>query len=155
RRYFDLLQSRRADDAICLDPDTVQQALQGEAQRFPWVACCEFDSEAQVPYVGIDNRAAAREAVSYLIQKGHAQIAFVNSDSRFMYARERLQGYADALELAGIAMQQRYCVNAAGLGFAAGKAVVKKLLAMAERGAAWLARGGVARAARYCSNGLC
>ena len=133
RRYFDLLSSRRADGAICLDPYTAQQALHGEAMHFPWVACCEFDTQANVPYVGIDNRAAARDAVSYLIGKGHTRIAFLNSDTRFMYASERLQGYTDALEQAGIALNPDYCLQADSLDFAAGKAAVRTLLALPER----------------------
>ncbi|MDS1142195.1 LacI family DNA-binding transcriptional regulator [Pusillimonas sp. SM2304] len=133
RRYFDLLSSRRADGAICLDPYTVQQALHGEALHFPWVACCEFDRRADVPYVGIDNRAAARDAVSYLIGKGHTRIAFVNSDIRFMYARERLQGYADALAQAGIALNADYCLCADSLDFAAGKAAAGTLAALDQR----------------------
>src|SRR3546814_7435096 len=56
RRYLDLLQTRRADGAICLDPDTVQHALHERGMAFPWVACCEFDDQVAVPYVGIDNR---------------------------------------------------------------------------------------------------
>lgn len=133
RRYFDLLEARRADGAICLDPDTVQQALRGDALRFPWVACCEFDGTAAVPYVGIDNRAAAHDAVSCLIGKGHKRIAFVNSDSRFMYARERLRGYVDALEQSGIAFQPELCVSVDGLDFAAGKRAVGSLVQGADR----------------------
>jgi LacI family repressor for deo operon, udp, cdd, tsx, nupC, and nupG len=133
RRYFDLLESRRADGAICLDPDTVQQALSGQALRFPWVACCEFDSQVAVPYVGIDNRAAARDAVACLIDKGHRRIAFVNSDTRFMYARERSLGYADALAQADIALRADYCVSVDGLDFAAGKRAAQALIDLEQR----------------------
>ncbi len=133
RRYFDLLEARRADGAICLDPDTAQQALHEQGMKFPWVACCEFDRQAPIPYVGIDNRAAARDAVSYLIGKGHTRIAFVNSDTRFMYARERLQGYADALHEAGLDLASELCVEVASLGFSAGKSVVSRLLHLQPR----------------------
>ncbi len=133
RRYFDLLEARRADGAICLDPDTVQQALLDHGIAFPWVACCEFDSQVAVPYVGIDNRAAAHEATSYLISKGHRRIAFVNSDTRFMYARERLRGYTDALAQSGIAAQPGYCLAVDSLDFSAGKRAAGMLLALAQR----------------------
>lgn len=132
RRYLDLLHTRRADGAICLDPDTVQQARQAEALHFPWVACCEFDRGAGIPYAGIDNRAAAREAAAYLLDKGHCRIAFVNSDTRYMYARERLQGYIDALAAAGIEVEDEYLVRAEGLDFAAGRSAVAGLLALTD-----------------------
>lgn len=133
RGYFDLLESRRADGAICMDADTVQQALQEQTMNFPWVACCEFDPQAAVPYVGIDNRAAAREATACLIDKGHTRIAFLNSDIRFMYARERLHGYLEAMEQAGIAMDPDYCIALKTLDFSAGKKAVARLLALPRR----------------------
>ncbi len=133
RRYFDLLESRRADGAICLDADTVQQALHEQTMNFPWVACCEFDPQAAVPYVGIDNRAAAREATACLIEKGHTRIAFLNSDMRFMYARERLHGYIEAIERAGIAMDPDYFIALETLDFSAGKKAVARLLTLPRR----------------------
>lgn len=133
RRYFDLLEARRADGAICLDPDTVQQALHSQGIGFPWVACCEFDSSVAVPYVGIDNRLAALEATSYLISQGHTRIAFVNSDPRFMYARERLRGYADALMQAGIELNSDYCLEVDSLNFSAGRKAADMLMGLAKR----------------------
>ncbi|MEX3825336.1 LacI family DNA-binding transcriptional regulator, partial [Paraburkholderia sp. BR14262] len=67
RSYFDLLRRHRADGAICLDPATVQHALAAESTALPWVACCEFDPDVGVPYVGIDNYRAAHDAVRHLI----------------------------------------------------------------------------------------
>jgi DNA-binding LacI/PurR family transcriptional regulator len=111
----------------------VQQALHEQGMGFPWVACCEFDSQVAVPYVGIDNRTAAHEATSYLISKGHTRIAFVNSDTRFMYARERLHGYADALAQANIALEPDHCLAVDSLDFSAGKRAAGTLLALKQR----------------------
>lgn len=132
RRYLDLLYARRADGAICLDPDTVQKAMGGEAMRFPWVACCEYDESVAVPFVGIDNCTAAHDAVSYLVGRGHKRIAFINSDTRFMYARERLKGYRQALRQADIAWRPDYCVSAQSLDFAEGQRAADRLLALEE-----------------------
>lgn len=133
RRFLDLLHTRRVDGAICLDPDTVQQAQQSEARLFPWVACCEFDAQAPVPYVGIDNRAAAREAVQYLVGRGHTRIALVNADMRFMYARERQGGYEEALEHAGIALRSEYRCSVQSLDFEEGQRAAVRLLALSPR----------------------
>ena len=128
RTYFDLLRRRRADGAICLDPDTVQQALLDEALDLPWVACCEFDPMSAVPYVGIDNQAAARLAVDYLLQRGHRRIALINSDPNYLYARQRQQGYLDALRVAGIAAEPALQLNVNSLDYDAGAAAARLLL---------------------------
>lgn len=132
RSYFDLLRTRRADGAICLDPDTVQHALAEEMGDVPWVACCEFDPDVAVPYVGIDNRAAAAEAVRHLIARGHTRIALINSDGRYLYARQREAGLRDALAEAGLALPPAWHVTVDGLDFAAGAEAARQLMSRDE-----------------------
>ena len=128
RSYFDLLRSHRADGAICLDPDTVQHALAQQAAMLPWVACCEFDPAAGVPYVGIDNRAAARDAVRHLLARGRRRIALINSDDTYLYARLRRQGWRDALRGAGLPADPAWAINVQGLDFADGARAARELM---------------------------
>ncbi len=128
RSYFDLLRRHRADGAICLDPATVQQALADESTALPWVACCEFDPAVGVPYVGIDNYRAAGDAVRHLIARGHRRIALINSDEHYLYARQRQQGYLDALTDAGIAPREAWRVNLNCLDYAAGAQAAARLM---------------------------
>jgi LacI family repressor for deo operon, udp, cdd, tsx, nupC, and nupG len=132
RSYFDLLRMRRADGAICLDPDTIQHALAHEAASLPWVACCEFDPSVAVPYVGIDNHRAAADAVGYLLERGHRRIGLINSDERFAYARQRQRGYLDALAGAGIAPDPRWRRTVASLDYAAGTQAVLEMMAQPD-----------------------
>ncbi|WP_244816755.1 LacI family DNA-binding transcriptional regulator [Caballeronia sp. Lep1P3] len=120
RSYFDLLRGRRADGAICLDPAAVQKALAEEASTLPWVACCEFDPAARVPYVGIDNHLAAGDVVRYLIEKGHERIALINSGQGYLYGRQRLAGYRDALRDAGIDANPAWLIELDSLDYDAG-----------------------------------
>ncbi|WP_310630257.1 LacI family DNA-binding transcriptional regulator [Paraburkholderia sp.] len=122
RGYFDLLRRHRADGAICLDPATVQQANRAAAHEpaLPWVACCEFDPAAGVPYVGIDNFAAARDAVRHLIARGRRRIALINSDDHYQYAQQRRDGYLAALAEAGIEPREAWRVNLNCLDYDAG-----------------------------------
>jgi len=53
-------------------------------------------------YVGVDNQAAAREAVAHLIRLGHRRIAFLTLDSAPSSVQERSAGRAEALEAAGL-----------------------------------------------------
>ncbi|HEY1608055.1 MAG TPA: LacI family DNA-binding transcriptional regulator [Paraburkholderia sp.] len=132
RSYFDLLRRRRADGAICLDPETVQRALlsefAAESTALPWVACCEFDPSVGVPYVGIDNYRAAGDAVRHLIARGRKRIALVNSDEQYLYARQRRDGYRDALHEAGLEARDAWRVNVHCLDYAAGAKAAAALM---------------------------
>lgn len=55
--------------------------------------------------VNCNDRDGARQAVRYLIQHGHREIAFLQGDRR-LSAMARLQGYKDAMHAAGITIQE-------------------------------------------------
>lgn len=133
RTYFDMLRTRLADGAISLDPDSTQRALAAETSKLQWVACCEFDPKGPVPYVGIDNAKAARDAVKFLIERGRRKIAFINSDERFLYARQRREGYLAGLNEAGLAPYEGAITQIDGLSFDDGRRVAKQLLAAPTR----------------------
>ncbi|WP_250534849.1 LacI family DNA-binding transcriptional regulator [Caballeronia sp. AZ10_KS36] len=130
RSYFDLLRGRRADGAICLDPAAVQKALVEQASTLPWVACCEFDPAARVPYVGIDNHLAAGDVVRYLLHKGHERIALINSGEGYLYGRQRLAGYRDALQAAGIVANPAWQVELYSLDYDAGERAARQLASL-------------------------
>jgi DNA-binding LacI/PurR family transcriptional regulator len=132
RSYFDLLRGRRADGAICLDPAAVQKALAEESSALPWVACCEFDPEAAVPYVGIDNHLAAGDVVRYLIGKGHDRIALINSGHGYLYGRQRLAGYRDALQDAGLEAHPEWLIELDSLDYDAGERAAAQLAALGD-----------------------
>ncbi|MCG5075289.1 LacI family DNA-binding transcriptional regulator [Paraburkholderia tagetis] len=138
RSYFDLLRRHRADGAICLDPATVQQAnrmMADESQALPWVACCEFDPAVGVPYVGIDNFRAARDAVRHLIASGRRRIALINSDDHYLYAQQRRDGYLAALAEAGIEMRDAWRVNVNCLDYEAGAQAAAALMRLSREAA--------------------
>ncbi len=56
----------------------------------------------QTVYVDNDNVLAAQEATEYLIHLGHKNIAYLGSDSNYMFATDRKSGYQIALLNAGI-----------------------------------------------------
>ncbi|SAK90897.1 LacI family transcription regulator [Caballeronia hypogeia] len=132
RSYFDLLRGRRADGAICLDPAAVQKALAEEASTLPWVACCEFDPAAGVPYVGIDNHLAAGDVVRYLVAKGHRRIALINSGQGYLYGRQRLAGYRDALSDAGLHANPAWQIELDSLDYEAGARATAQLIALGD-----------------------
>jgi LacI family transcriptional regulator len=59
--------------------------------------------------VDVDNRAAAKLAVSHLVHLGHQRIGCItNAGSSYAAAVGRLQGYQDALDEAGLLYDPRY-----------------------------------------------
>jgi DNA-binding LacI/PurR family transcriptional regulator len=52
--------------------------------------------------VGMDNTAGAREAVDYLLTRGHRDIAFVGGSLTFDYTELRLQGYSERMSREGL-----------------------------------------------------
>ncbi|PVX82338.1 LacI family DNA-binding transcriptional regulator [Paraburkholderia unamae] len=131
RGYFDLLRRHRADGAICLDPATVQQAnrlMAAESAALPWVACCEFDPDVGVPFVGIDNYRAAHDAVRHLIARGRRRVALINSDEHYLYAQQRRDGWRDALAEAGVEARDVWRVNVNCLDYDAGAQAAAALM---------------------------
>ncbi|MFY0409471.1 LacI family DNA-binding transcriptional regulator [Solicola sp. PLA-1-18] len=52
----------------------------------------------------VDDRGATRWAIEHLLAHGHRRIAFVGRDERFPTTSDRLDGYHDALQAAGVAV---------------------------------------------------
>ncbi|HVK02534.1 MAG TPA: GntR family transcriptional regulator, partial [Armatimonadaceae bacterium] len=81
------------------------------AARIPVVFVDRFPASPGAPpcdFVGVDNRAGAREAVTHLVQCGHRRIAHLTHmdqcrEGDSVPVRERHEGYRDALRQGGIA----------------------------------------------------
>ena len=75
------------------------------------VQCCEYNEDVDLPYVSIDDTAAAKNAVEYLIAQGKRKIAFINGPIQYKYAKHRLAGYIKAHEEAGIPVCNDYIIQ--------------------------------------------
>lgn len=109
-----------------------------------------------VPFVGIDDRAAAREAAEHLIGLGHRRMAVVSfalspdgrrgpagagrrRGARYPVTRARLAGYADALEAAGLPSSETPVYECPGSSAALGHDAARALLGERPRPTALLA----------------
>jgi DNA-binding LacI/PurR family transcriptional regulator len=68
-----------------------------------WTMVLNNPTEDPFNCISIDNRTAAREAVEYLLGLGHKVVAHVAGDPDTQAGRDRLEGYYDALDVAGVA----------------------------------------------------
>lgn len=130
--YVNLLRQKLADGVIWMEHTTNTEFLNEIGSRYSIVQCSEFNQDARLPYVSIDNATAAYDAVRYLISIGHRKIAFINIDEKFTYAKLRKEGYLNALKEFNIPVKSEWIINS-NLDFNDGKNAMKYLLSLKDR----------------------
>lgn len=129
----DMVQGRRVDGVVVLysrpnDP-LVNYLTQ---QKFPFVMVGKPAMNMEsVSYVDNDNVKAGEDVTDHIIQLGHERIGFVGGSMELMVTKDRLQGYRQALEKAGIGydaslvMEQQFLLEG-------GYQAMKKLMQLPE-----------------------
>jgi LacI family transcriptional regulator len=77
----------------------------------PVILVGQASSIPYIPSVHIDNLTASYEAVTYLVQSGHRQIAMIRGINREPIWQERFLGYQMALTDAGIPLNEKWVVE--------------------------------------------
>jgi LacI family transcriptional regulator len=97
--------SRRVDGLIIVPTSQDQEAL-GQERRLgtPLVFVDRPAGFANVDTVVSDNRSAAAQAVTHMIERGHRRVGFLGDAATIWTAHERYLGYVDALSAAGLAL---------------------------------------------------
>jgi LacI family transcriptional regulator, repressor for deo operon, udp, cdd, tsx, nupC, and nupG len=131
--YFDLVRKKMADGIISMDPAVNVETLKKLSEQYAIIQCSEYEECSGIPYVTIDNEEASYRAVKHLIQIGHKKIALMNSDEKYLYARQRKMGYKRALEENGITLKDEYIIHTQHLGFENGQQAMKKILNLQDR----------------------
>jgi len=105
--YISLVLENRIDGLIVSGPRLDHEQLPRlQEEDFPVVLVRQLEA-SELPYVDVDNRAAARAAVTHLHQLGHRRIASVsNAPQEYIAAVAGWRGYRDALEREGIAYDE-------------------------------------------------
>ncbi|MDR5695265.1 MAG: LacI family DNA-binding transcriptional regulator [Armatimonadota bacterium] len=111
RAYITSLIRGRVDGLIFasvrLDDSFLQHLVQ---QRFPLVLANRRFYGLPVDSVAVDNVLGAKRAVSHLISHGHERIVHITGPSYVSNAVERLQGYREAMEEAGLKVRKEWIV---------------------------------------------
>lgn len=97
------LEAAHVDGAILVGPhgdDPMPARL--TRKGVPVVVSGRPSGGSAVSYVDSDNRAGARSAVTHLIEGGRRRVATINGTLDLSSARDRLTGYRDALQAAGL-----------------------------------------------------
>ena len=129
---MDAIYNRLADGVINLAHLDDDGALLTELRNLPWVNCSEFLPKAGPPYVSIDHRQAAIDAVQFLLNRGHRRIGLITADETYRWAQLRHEGYEMAMQRAGLKPDAQLLRVAASLDYDAGAQAAGGLLALLE-----------------------
>jgi DNA-binding LacI/PurR family transcriptional regulator len=101
--YIGLVREKQTDGIILSGPRSDDcQLLQLRAEGFPVVLLGQLPGSG-IPFVDVDSIGAAKQAVEHLIGLRHRQIGMItNAPLAYTAARDRLTGYRQALEEAGL-----------------------------------------------------
>lgn len=105
--YVSLFRTRRVDACVVLGANSREAEVEAigrlAAERLPF---CVMDQRFDNPHVSViaaDHVQGSRAAVEHLIGRGHRAIGYLNGSPQFSNSLDRLEGYRQALEEAGIA----------------------------------------------------
>lgn len=104
--YARLVQTSQADGLIQLRAFDPFATLDMTTARLPMVNACEVLDKAPCPVVTLDNRAAAMAMTEHLLSLGHRNIAMIKGPARSPLTRDRVAGYRDALDAAGVTFDE-------------------------------------------------
>ena len=90
------------DGIIVLNSSLSKDEMSAISTTIPMVQCNEYIDNGKTPYVTIDNKKAAYEAVKLLISNGNRKIVFFTVDNNLISTKERFLGYKKALADSGM-----------------------------------------------------
>lgn len=103
------------------------------SEYIPVVQCAEYVKTCGLPYVSVDDYAATMTAMRLLIRNGNKRIAMVNGPIQYKYAEEREKGYRDAMEAAGLTIDEGFVIHQSTSEFELAVSNITKLLSRPDR----------------------
>lgn len=101
KSYLDMIRTGVVDGAIIMNTQMDKETFHAFSRQYNVVQCNEYVDETE-PYVTIDNRQAAYDAVTHMLSQGRRRIAYCGVKNHFYSSYARYAGYANALEDYGI-----------------------------------------------------
>ena len=127
--YVSAVQRRQVDGIISMSANMTQKLLSQIAGEYPIVMALQGFDSPSIPFVSIDNAAAARTMTAHLVKLGHRKIAHISGSAPLPY-QERLNSYRAVLEENGIPFSEALV----GRGEASIRGGYTQMKAMLERG---------------------
>ena len=106
KEYRRWVQSQRVDGVVINRTRVQDWRLDYLSEnKIPFVTFGKDPSNANHPCIYVDDRSGMRQMVTHLAQRGHQKIAFIGAPSDLVIQIERLAGYRQGLEEAGLPFQ--------------------------------------------------
>lgn len=128
REFAAMALSRQADGIILMS----HRLPFGRQKLPPLVNGCEFTGDTSVPLVAIDDLRAATDATRHLLDFGHERIAVITGDIGSTSSRDRLRGFRQAMQGAGLVPDERSIVYG-DYSLGAGERAARQLLLQKPR----------------------
>ncbi|PKN93038.1 MAG: LacI family transcriptional regulator [Chloroflexi bacterium HGW-Chloroflexi-6] len=106
QKYVSLLNNSITDGVIIAAPAAAE--FSSEA---PIISIDPLSENPNYPAIHATNYEGSREAMRYLLGLGHRQIGFIGGRPELTSAKRREKGYRNALEEAGIALDETLIIN--------------------------------------------
>jgi len=126
-RLIDLIRNVKVSGLITLnhiDTDLVRSL----SNIVPLVQCCEYDENSDISYVSIDDLAATKNVMDYILSTGRRKVALITGPLRYKYSRHRKQGYLQAMKNAGIEPVNNWIVQLPEINFDVALSAATQLL---------------------------
>ncbi|MFZ5667892.1 MAG: LacI family DNA-binding transcriptional regulator [Pseudomonadota bacterium] len=101
---FQAVSTLRLDGVILTPPVCDEPRVMSvlESLNTPYVRIAPDDNRGRAPWVGMDDRAAARAMTEHLLELGHRDIGFVTGHPDHGASHLRLEGFQEAMSAAGL-----------------------------------------------------
>lgn len=130
--YIDVFRSRIVDGFILAGASEDDPQLLETNHIVPYVLVDRKIANLNADAVVVDNRRGAYKAVNHLLGMGYRRIGFVAGKRDTLTGRERLQGYIDAHQEAGVAIDEDLIVDGV-FTIEGGFQATKRILALDNR----------------------
>ncbi len=132
-RFLNVVEMSNTRGVICLSRKLEKQLADRIFEQIPLIQCCEYNRESEAPYVSINEYAAAKGAVDYILNMGYKRVALINGPMLYNYAQERLKGFDAALESHSITIPRTWRISLPDVTYDLGYSAACQLLGSKDK----------------------
>lgn len=133
KEAIELLRTKQVDGIILSFNEANREELEKlKKEQYPVVQIYRKSSRSAISTIAIDNVDSGLTATRHLIDAGHTKIAHITTGNETQSGHERLLGYRQAMDEAGIEVREEY-IQVGTNSVEAGKECMHKLLALDDR----------------------
>ncbi|MDN4075474.1 LacI family DNA-binding transcriptional regulator [Fictibacillus terranigra] len=131
--YLELLKTKQVDGLILTSIENEWREIKPYLNYGPIVLCNEYNDDADIPTVYLNQVEGAYIGTRHLIEQGHTKIAYCSGDnSASRLAFDRFKGYKQALKEAGLEFNDKWILTNA-FSIKDGKRIFRAIADMEDR----------------------